>query len=213
VAIPDPLEGSNHDSDYSDDSEAFVLLPFESVKSSFDGRGAERPWLQVLPDPLSTVMWGSWVEVAAADARRLHLEAGDMVRVYNDQGSVEVTAVVNPSARPGTLAMPLGMGHETGSRYSTGVGVNVHSLLAGDVVIGTEVPTLADTVVSLEKVAGRKRGQGAVIYGRGLHETEQIPAGWAPHEPLESNGVHGADAGVANGVASDTSSKTGETKR
>ena len=197
VAIPDPAVGA--EVAMGEEGE-FVLLPFESVKSSFDGRGAERPWLQELPDPLSTVMWGSWVEVAAADARRLHIDAGDQVSLSNELGSVSLTAVVNPAARPGTLAVPLGMGHHSGSRYSAGRGVNVHALLAGDVVTGTEVPTLADTRVQLEKIADRKRGQGAVIYGRGLLQTEQIPAGWAAHEPLANGTGH---AGQAPDNASD----------
>ncbi len=40
----------------------------------YDGRGADRPWLQELPDPVSKVAWTSWVEMnpETAEARGLH---------------------------------------------------------------------------------------------------------------------------------------------
>src|SRR4029078_10767049 len=36
-----------------------------------DGRGANKPWLQELPDPVAKICWQSWVEIHPLTARRL----------------------------------------------------------------------------------------------------------------------------------------------
>ena len=76
--------------------ESFTVIPFESLKLG-DGRGANRPWLQELPDPLSTVMWGSWAEVATADADRLGIRTGDIVRLTGTAADIELPAIVLPT--------------------------------------------------------------------------------------------------------------------
>ena len=50
----------------------FHFAPYAS-QALFDGSLAHLPWLQELPDPLTTAMWCSWVEInpqAAGEARR-----------------------------------------------------------------------------------------------------------------------------------------------
>ena len=98
-----------------------TLLPFESPKYG-DGRGANRPWLQELPDTLTTVMWSGWAELATADARRLGVETGDLLSLSSDHGSISVNAVIRPEARPGTVAVPVGLGYRDFGRYARGRG-------------------------------------------------------------------------------------------
>ncbi|MBI3325836.1 MAG: molybdopterin-dependent oxidoreductase, partial [Nitrospinae bacterium] len=47
-----------------------LLLPYPSPYF-FDGRGANKPWLQELPDPTTKAVWGSWVEVHPSTASKL----------------------------------------------------------------------------------------------------------------------------------------------
>ncbi|HBT82256.1 MAG TPA: hypothetical protein DEB35_02085, partial [Desulfuromonas sp.] len=47
----------------------------------YDGRGAPFPWLQQLPDPMTTVVWDSWVEINPATAAGLGIGHGDLVEV------------------------------------------------------------------------------------------------------------------------------------
>jgi len=152
------------------------LLIFSSPKLG-DGRGANRPWLQELPDTLSTVMWGSWAEIAAADARRLGIDTGDVVRIQGASGSVETTAVVTPAGRPGTVGVPLGLGHGDFGRYAAGRGINPLDLVGDERVTGCDEPCLGSIRVGLSRVGP---GQAA-IFGRGLRDAERIPTGWAPH--------------------------------
>ena len=162
--------------------ESFTLIPFESLKLA-DGRGANRPWLQELPDPLSTVMWGSWVEVATADADRLGIHTGDIVRLTGTAAEIELPAIVLPTVRPGSVGVPAGGGHADYGRYARGRGVNVNALLDPDRrVAGAGAFARGDVRVRVERLRRPRRAERPVIYGRGLRQAEEIPVGWAPHD-------------------------------
>lgn len=162
--------------------ESFTLIPFESVKLG-DGRGANRPWLQELPDPLSTVMWGSWAEVATEDADRLGIHTGDIVRLTGTAAEVELPAIVLPTVRPGCVGVPVGGGHADYGRYARGRGINVNALLSTDrQVAGVGAFARGGVRVRVERLRRPRRSERPVIYGRGLRQAEEIPVGWAPHD-------------------------------
>jgi hypothetical protein len=48
----------------------FFLVPFMSP--TLGDAGANKPWLQELPDPTTTVMWNTWVELNPKTAEELH---------------------------------------------------------------------------------------------------------------------------------------------
>lgn len=96
----------------------------------YDGRGAPLPWLQQLPDPMTTVVWGSWVEINPATAASLGIAQGDLVTVSTPHGSLRLPAVIYPGIRPDLLAIPLGQGQQGGGRYAQGRGINPLNLLA-----------------------------------------------------------------------------------
>ena len=49
------------------------------------------------------------LDISEADAAARGIADGDLVRVFNAQGSVEIKARVTPLVRPGTVAMPKGV--------------------------------------------------------------------------------------------------------
>lgn len=95
-----------------------------------DGRGAVLPWLQQLPDPMSTVVWGSWIEINPETAAALGISQGDLVEVTSPRSSLRLPAVVYPGIRPDMVAIPLGQGHKGGGRYAKGRGENPLTLLS-----------------------------------------------------------------------------------
>lgn len=95
-----------------------------------DGCGANLPWMQELPDPVSSSMWDIPLEIDPKTAAKLNIATGDWVRVESEDGTLEVFAYVHPAALPGVLSMAIGEGHTHYGRYASGRGSNPLSILA-----------------------------------------------------------------------------------
>lgn len=109
--------------------EGFNLLLYQSLALT-DGRGANLPWLQATPDPMTTVVWGTWVDISVEDADRLNIKTNDIVEVRSVHGAIEAPAYVNMGTPPGTVSVPVGQGHANFSRYAESRGANPLSILA-----------------------------------------------------------------------------------
>ncbi len=106
----------------------FFLVPYES-SSLGSGQYANIPWLQGLPDPITTVTWASWVNLNPESAAELDVAFGDFVRVTTPAGEFEIQVYVNPATPPNVASIPMGQGHVFYTRYAEGRGVNVITLL------------------------------------------------------------------------------------
>jgi anaerobic selenocysteine-containing dehydrogenase len=122
-----------------------------------DGRGANRPWLQEVPEPMTSVMWESWIEVGTQMAEELELEKGDIVEVSSGSATLRVPVFVHPGVPPGMVAMPLGQGHTAYGRYAAGRGVNAADLLELVEVGETGELAWGATRVSVEKTGDSTR--------------------------------------------------------
>ncbi|MBN1453189.1 MAG: molybdopterin-dependent oxidoreductase [Anaerolineales bacterium] len=149
----------------------FMLLPY--VSPVLGEAGANKPWLQEVPDPTTTVMWNTWVEINTEVAHELGIEDDDVVRLVSEAGAIEVSVYLYPAIRPDTIAIPFGQGHSAYGRYAEGRGVNPFDLLgskfnkAGDLAF-------ASMKVKIEKT-GKKRILSRLeskigVYGEGLEE-------------------------------------------
>ena len=119
-----------------------------------DGRGSNLPWLQELPDPASSAIWGLPVEMDPQTARRLRIANGDTVRVQSPHGAIEAPAYVHPGAVPGVLSMAIGDGHSHYGRYASGRGANPISILAPIWEKSTGALVLGGTRVRISRVGG-----------------------------------------------------------
>ena len=108
--------------------DSYYLVVYPSYRF-YDGKLANRPWLQELPDPISKFCWSSWVEINPETAEGLHLDNGHIVSVQTGRGSVELPVWRHPGIRPDTIALQLGQGHEELGRYARNRGVNALRLL------------------------------------------------------------------------------------
>ncbi|MEO5511069.1 MAG: molybdopterin-dependent oxidoreductase, partial [Longimicrobiales bacterium] len=106
----------------------FYLVVYPSYKY-WDGRLANRPWLQELPDPITKFAWSSVVELHPAVADRLHLDTGHMVDVTTARGKVTLQVFRNPNLRRDTIAIQMGQGHSGFGAYADDRGVDPVTLL------------------------------------------------------------------------------------
>ncbi|MBZ5595669.1 MAG: molybdopterin-dependent oxidoreductase [Acidobacteriia bacterium] len=105
------------------------FLPYRSLQFD-DGRSAHLPWMQELPDPVSSAMWSLPVEIDPQTAAKLGIKNGDRVRVESAYGKLEAPAYVDPAAAPGVVSMAIGQGHRHFGRYASNRGANPLSILA-----------------------------------------------------------------------------------
>ncbi len=107
----------------------FHLMPYPSLALT-DGRGANLPWLQEMPDPMTTARWNTWVELNPATARSLGVTDNDVVRVISPYGELEAPLVVYPGIRPDVVAIPVGQGHSDYGRFAARRGSSPLALVA-----------------------------------------------------------------------------------
>lgn len=101
--------------------EGFQLMVYPTIQF-LDGRAANRTWLQELPDPVTQITWGSWVELNTEDASRLGIQMGGLLRIRSPRGrTLELAAYPTDGVAPGTLAIPMGQGHKAMGRYAASV--------------------------------------------------------------------------------------------
>lgn len=143
----------------------YHFLPFAS-QLFYDGSLAHLPWMQEAPDPLSTVMWGTWVEINPGTAQKLAINQGDLVEVVSPHGKLQAPALIAPGIAPDVIAMPVGQGHENFTRYATGRGANPISILSPANVEGTGSLAWTATRVKLSAVGHGK----LIMFGGSLSE-------------------------------------------
>jgi anaerobic selenocysteine-containing dehydrogenase len=108
---------------------SFFFIPYPSPML-YEGSLAHLPWLQETPDPLSTAMWGSWVEINPRTAEQLGIRQGDLVEVASRETKIRAAALLSPGIAPQVVALPMGQGHENFGRYATHRGVNPVRILS-----------------------------------------------------------------------------------
>lgn len=148
----------------------FTLLPF--VSPVLGEAGANKPWLQETPDPTTTVMWNTWVEINPETAEALGVHDDDVVRVTSDFGTIEAAVYITPGIRPDTIAIPFGQGHTAFGRYAEGRGANPADLF------GQFYNDAGDLAFAATKVRIEKTGRRHTLARFGSRLTDQ---GWEGH--------------------------------
>jgi menaquinone reductase, molybdopterin-binding-like subunit len=153
----------------------FYFLPYVS-QALGDGSLAHLPWLQELPDVLTSAMWSSWVEIHPKTGERLGIGHGDLVEIASPQGSVRAAAVLSPGIAPDMVAMPVGQGHENFTRFASGRGTNPLSILAPLAEHETGSLAWAATRVKLSRAGGPEQAR-LILFAGGMsgfpHEEEK----------------------------------------
>ncbi len=167
--LPDPAEPR-----FAGDEKKFPLhLQVYPSTAFHDGRGAALPWLQQLPDPMTTVVWDSWLEINPGTAAGLGIGFGDLVEVSSAQGSLRLPAVIYPGIRPDLVAIPLGQGQRGGGRYAKGRGANPLDLLVARLDEAEAAPCWNATRVRVVRIS-EKGGMVTTGHPQGSYRSDLI---------------------------------------
>ena len=201
--IPMPSEGTEKE---------FQLIAYPTLQF-FDGREANRPWLQELPDPLTQITWGNWLEIHPETAKKLKIKKGDLILLESPSGSFEIPAYPYSGIHPGTVAIPIGQGHTAYGRFADNKMPNPLQLLVPHLDIssggmaGSACPV---TIKKTEKSSPLANTDGSLYqHGRGIARTilyDQyqkatsegerpklrlpLPEGYSPEDDLYSPHTH-----------------------
>jgi molybdopterin-containing oxidoreductase family iron-sulfur binding subunit len=190
-----------------------------------NGDGANKPWLQELPDPVTKILWQTVAEIHPSTAKKLGVENGDHVLVETSAGKLSLPVYAYLGVRPDTVAISAGRGHaESAGRYAK-AGSNAFDLVAysedrsgGLAFTTTRARVTKDgafsrlvTTEGSSRQHGRGIGQAVLVGDLGKpgaeasgaeHAAEAVPTGdaTASNEARATGakaaaGEHGAEAG------------------
>jgi molybdopterin-containing oxidoreductase family iron-sulfur binding subunit len=93
-----------------------------------DGRLANNPWLQELPEALSSVTWDNFAALSPGLATQLGVKNNDVIKIQQGVKAIELPVVVQPGLASNVVAAALGYGRISAGKVGTGVGVNLYDL-------------------------------------------------------------------------------------
>jgi anaerobic selenocysteine-containing dehydrogenase/Fe-S-cluster-containing dehydrogenase component len=96
----------------------------------FDGRGANRPWLCEIPDPLYRISWQTPVIMHPETARANNIEQENIIGIVSKFGQLEAPVVLSELVVPGLLTMNIGQGHQAFGNETETSGLNPLQLLS-----------------------------------------------------------------------------------
>ncbi|MCA8938518.1 MAG: 4Fe-4S dicluster domain-containing protein, partial [Planctomycetes bacterium] len=111
------------------------LVAYESVAIG-DGRHANNPWLQELPDPLTKATWDNFAIVSPKVLAQLDAQEGDYVALSAGELSMTLPLLAQPGMAEGCVAIAKGYGRSAAGRLARSlpddakaIGVNVFPFL------------------------------------------------------------------------------------
>jgi MoCo/4Fe-4S cofactor protein with predicted Tat translocation signal len=91
-----------------------------------NGRYANNPWLQELPEPVSKVTWDNFAAISPKTAEEMKLEEGDMIKITANSYSAELPVLFQPGQAQGTVSIALGYGRTKAGKVGDLVGKNAY---------------------------------------------------------------------------------------
>ena len=104
----------------NNDTEALIeVIVYEPVAVG-EGRQANNPWLQELPDPVARICWDNYASVSVQQAKENSLANGDLI----DLGGTTFPVHIQPGQAYGTISVAFGYGRRTCGPVGEDVGTD-----------------------------------------------------------------------------------------
>ncbi len=116
-----------------------------------DGRYANVPWLQELPDPVSKIVWDNYLAVSPEMAQKEGLQDGTIVELTVGSKTVKIPVFRQPGMHDSVVALAVGYGRDGAGKVAKDIGVNAFALAS----VGAGQLVTAGLPVSLKKTSER----------------------------------------------------------
>ena len=103
--------------------EGYTLALYQKP-SLRDGRFANSPWLQEMPDPISKTTWDNYACVSSGTATKLKLTEGQIVKIKKDGQEIELPVLIQPGQSDDCVAVAVGYGRTKAGKAGNGIGAN-----------------------------------------------------------------------------------------
>ncbi|HVW96522.1 MAG TPA: TAT-variant-translocated molybdopterin oxidoreductase [Mucilaginibacter sp.] len=112
-----------------------------------DGKRANNPWLQELPDPVSKVTWDNFAAMSPSDMKAKGLIDGDVIKIEANGYAVELPVLSQPGQTRGTMSVAVGYGRTVVGPVGINVGKNGYpfSSLRNGTIQGAAVVSISAT--------------------------------------------------------------------
>ena len=127
---------------------AIELHIYQNV-SIGDGKSANNPWLQELPDPVSKVTWDNYAAISPKYAEKLGIKETNLVEIKTDKYSITLPVLIQPGQAAGTVSVALGYGRSKAGKAGSDVGKNAYPFLRS---VNATLQTSSSATIS--KVSG-----------------------------------------------------------
>ncbi|MCF8069273.1 MAG: 4Fe-4S dicluster domain-containing protein [Desulfobacterales bacterium] len=117
----------------------------------FDGRGANRPWLSEIPDPLTKVVWQAPVLMHPETVKRNNLKHGDMTAIETDNGLVEAIVYETAGIKENVLGISMRRDHTIDGQFIEDKEDSIFSLLSANIENLSGGPISHARVISIKK--------------------------------------------------------------
>jgi len=106
--------------DFPMSGELFELCLYEKVGIG-NGKHANNPWLQEMPDPITKATWDNYLCISPHDAKLKGWKTGDLLKLDE---KITIPCLVQPGQTKGTVSAALGYGRKQAGKVAEGVGQN-----------------------------------------------------------------------------------------
>jgi len=109
-------------------------LKFLAVPSIrlYDGRGANKSWLNEIPDPLTNIAWETMLMINPSTLEKYGFKHGDILSIEAENNTIAAPVYSYKGVVPELIVMQIGQGHKAYGRYAKGFGSNPIHLLSSN---------------------------------------------------------------------------------
>ncbi|HEY4195923.1 MAG TPA: TAT-variant-translocated molybdopterin oxidoreductase [Mucilaginibacter sp.] len=119
----------NQSSQLAASGDGKVELHLYQTVAMRDGKRANNPWLQEVPDPVSKVTWDNFAAMSPTDMKKFGFVQGDVINIDANGYSVALPILSQPGQAQGTISVAVGYGRTQAGPVGNEVGKNAYPFL------------------------------------------------------------------------------------